>query len=271
MDWIRITERTEYVNVGNSLVGVYHLKGGRRVVLLDAGAVECPEFLADIKARGLSVAAILCSHLHFDHISSAGIIWDEFQMPSYASELEALEEQFPTRYFPITPISGQEPVIIEGERFDVIPTPGHTKGHLSFVTPDEVCCIGDAFMSYGVLRAAKIPYFLDVDKALESMELIRETDCRAYLLCHEAAVMPGELDALIEANIEKELELYRALRDYVTEPVDIEELITGFMQSCGIRSKHILQGGYRDTVRVRIESLRHAGELVIEAGVVKPV
>ncbi|MBQ2961079.1 MAG: MBL fold metallo-hydrolase [Oscillospiraceae bacterium] len=272
MDWHKVTERMEYVSVDGSLIGVYHLGGGSRVVLLDVGAMECPEFLEDIKARGLTVVAMLCSHLHFDHISSAGIIFDEFGCPGYASELEALEEEFPTRYFDIIPISGTEPLIIEGERFEVIPTPGHTKGHLAFVTPEGICCVGDAFMSESVLRYAKVPYFDDVDKAIESMEVIRESQCKGYLLCHEAMVWPEELDGLIDANIDKELELYRMIREFVTEPIEMEELVTAFMKHCGIRSKAILSSrGYRATVRVRIKSLLFNGELRLEGGMVMPV
>ena len=48
MHWQKITERTEYVSVDESLIGIYHLNGGNRVVLIDAGAREEPEFLADI-------------------------------------------------------------------------------------------------------------------------------------------------------------------------------------------------------------------------------
>ncbi|MBQ1236111.1 MAG: MBL fold metallo-hydrolase, partial [Oscillospiraceae bacterium] len=174
MHWQKITERTEYVSVDESLIGIYHLGGGR-VVLIDAGAREEPEFVSDLKERGLSVAALLCSHLHFDHISTAGLLYEEFHMPCYAHYLEEREKEFPTRWFPITRIREDEPLIIEGQKFEVIYTPGHTKGHLAFVTPDSVCCVGDAFMSEKPLSVSKIPFFEDVDLAIESMELVRQT------------------------------------------------------------------------------------------------
>lgn len=271
MDFIKLTERTEYVSIEESLVAIYHLDGNK-VVLVDAGAREKPELVAELQGRGLSVAALLCSHLHFDHISTAGLLYEAFGMPSYASALEEREKEFPTRCFPITKIDGTEPIIIEGQRFDIIPTPGHTKGHLAFVTPDGVCCVGDAFMSAEPLRQAKIPYFLNVDEAIESMELIRETKYPAYLLCHEAVVMPEELDGLIDANIDKELELYRMILDYVSEPMELEEMVTGFMKRCGIRNKFILEfHGYRGTVKSRVRSLDYAGELKLENNTVIPI
>jgi len=265
MDWHRITERTEYVSVDESLIGIYHLSGNG-VVLIDAGAAEWPEFLDDIIARGLEVKAILCSHLHFDHISTAGLIYEKFRMPSYAHYLEERETEFPTRWFPITKLYDTKPLIIEGERFELLFTPGHTKGHLAFVTPDGVCCVGDAFMSAIPLSRAKIPYFDDVDKSIESMEKIRATDYAAYLLYHEAVVMPEELGELIDANIDKELELYRMIVDYVKSPMEIEEMVTGFMRDCcGIRNKFILGfDGYRGTVKSRVRSLEFAGELRLE-------
>lgn len=272
MEWHKITERTEYVSIGESLAAVYHLGGGDRVVVIDAGAVECPEFVEDMKERGLSVAALLCSHLHFDHISTAGLIYEAYNMPSYAHYLEERETEFPTRFFPITPIGHSEPIMIEGERFELLFTPGHTKGHLAFVTPDSVCCVGDAFMSEKVLEASKLPYFLDVDEAIVSMELIRATNYEKYLLCHEAVIGRDELERVIDLNIERELELYRRILDFVTEPMDMEEAVTGFMKSCGIRNKFILDfEGYRGTVKSRLRSLDYAGELKLENGFIYPL
>ena len=272
MDWVKVTERTEYVSIDESLVAIYHLHGGKRVVLIDAGALESEAFLADIEARGLTVSAILCSHLHFDHISSAGLIWEKFRMPVYAHYLEEREKEFPTRWFPITEIRELSPIEIEGERFELIFTPGHTKGHLAFVTPDGVCCVGDAFMSEKPLKFSKIPFFEDVDRAIESMELIRATDYPLYLLCHEAVVARGELNRLIDENIDKELELYRMILDYVKEPMEIEDMVTGFMkEACGIRNKFILGfKGYRGTVKSRLRALDYAGELRLEGHWVKP-
>jgi len=271
MDWHKITERTEYVSVDESLIGIYHLSGNG-VVLIDAGAAEWPEFLDDIIARGLEVKAILCSHLHFDHISTAGLIYEKFRMPSYAHYLEERETEFPTRWFPITKLYDTKPLIIEGERFELLFTPGHTKGHLAFVTPDGVCCVGDAIMSAEPLGRAKIPFFEDVDLSIRSMEKLRETYYPYYLLCHEALIPRHELDALIDANIDKELLLYRMILDYVREPMEIEEMVTGFMKHCGIRNKFILEfRGYRHTVKNRVMCLDYAGELKFDGRIVKPV
>ena len=270
MDWHRITERMEYASVAESLIGIYHLSGNG-VVLIDAGAAESPEFVEDIRSRGLEVKALLCTHLHFDHISTAGLIYEAYNMPSYAHYLEEKEEEFPTRDFPVTPIYDCSPIVIEGERFEILPLPGHSKGHLGFVTPDGVCCVGDAFMSHEPLKAAKIPYFIDVDKSIETMEMLRQSSYRAYLLSHEALIYPHELDELIDANIDKELLLYDMLRELVTAPVEIEELVTAYMKHCGIRSSFILSfNGYRGTVRSRIMSLAHAGELRMEGPWVIP-
>ena len=270
MDWIKITERTEYVSVAESLIGMYHLKIGG-VVLIDAGAEENEELLADIIARGLEVRALLCTHLHFDHISSAGIIWEHFKMPCYVHHLEKTDV-FPTRYFPLTKLYDLNPVVIAGESFALIHTPGHTKGHLAFVTPDGVCCVGDTFMSDKPLRASKIPYFEDVDESIKSMELIRETDYPFYLLSHEATVLPDALPGLIDENIDKELELYEMIKAYVTVPMDVEEMVTGFMKLCGIRNKFILEfDGYRETVKSRCRCLDYAGELRYDGKTVAPI
>ena len=272
MHWQKITERTDCVSVGESMICIYHLPGND-VVLIDAGAVESPEFVEQLEERGLNVRAILCTHLHFDHISTAGLIYNEYNMPSYASHLEHKEPIFPTREFPVTPLYDAAPIVIEGERFEVLPTPGHTKGHLAFVTPDGVCCVGDTFISEKPLAQAKIPYMIDVEQSIASMELIRATDYNAYLLSHDAVIVGREeLSALIDANIDKELELYEMIKRFVTEPMPVEDMITAFMKHCGIRSNFILNDhGYRDTVKSRVISLDYAGELRLEGQWVMPV
>lgn len=272
MDFVKVTERTEYVSIDESLVAIYHLRGNK-VVLIDAGAKEDEAFVQELERRGLEVAALLLSHLHFDHISTAGLIWERYHMPCYAHYLEEREKEFPTRYFPVTELRDTAPIEIEGERFEVIFTPGHTKGHLSFVSPDGVCCVGDTFMSERPLLLSKIPFFEDVDRAIESMELIRSTNYPLYLLCHEDVLERKALDRLIDLNIEKELELYRMILDYVKAPMEIEEMVTGFMKdSCGIRNSFILGfEGYRGTVKSRVRALDYAGELKLEGQWVLPV
>lgn len=271
MEFVKVSERTEYVSVDESLIGIYHLGGGNDVVLIDAGAKEEPELLEALIARGINVKALLCTHLHFDHISSAGIIWEHFKMPCYVHHLEKTDV-FPTRYFPLTKLYDLEPLIIEGERFELIHTPGHTEGHLCFVTPDGVCCVGDTFMSEKPLRASKIPYFLDVDESIRSMEVMRGTDYPLYLLSHEAVIERDALPGLIDENIDKELVLYDMIKNYVTEPMDIEEMVTGFMKLCGIRNKFILDfDGYRGTVKSRCRALDYAGELIYDGKIVRPL
>ena len=104
------------------------------------------------------------------------------------------------------------------------------------------------------------------------MEKLRQTEYKAYLLCHEAVIGRDELDGLIDANIEKELLLYRMILDFVTEPMEIEEMVTGFMKHCGIRNKFILEfRGYRFTVKSRVMSLDYAGELKFDGKYVTPI
>lgn len=270
MDWIKVTERTECVNVVNSLVTVYHLSE-KRVVLIDAGGGECPAFIEDIKKKGLEVAAILCTHLHFDHISVAGYIWDMFRMPSYAHCTEEKEAKFPVREFPVTKLYEFDHILIEGERFGIIPTPGHTAGHLCFVTPDGVCAIGDVLMSEKPLSYAKLPYFIDVEESIRSMERLRDFDCRAFVACHEDVIAPEDMGRTIDLNIRKELEIYDALRGLVTKPVLAEELITKYMDLVDVRSSFIRNdNGYRDTVLSRIKTLEFAGELRIDGQWILP-
>ena len=52
----------------------------------------------------------------------------------------------------------QSRIQIDDAVFQLISLPGHSVGHTGVVTPDGICCIGDAIVSEDVLRVSKMPY-----------------------------------------------------------------------------------------------------------------
>ena len=143
---------------------------------------------------------------------------------------------------------------------------------MAVVTPDGVCCVGDALLTLDTLRRTKLPYMEDAERAVESMEALRGTGCAYYLAAHTGPFRPEELDGLIDANIQKELEVYDAARAAVAGSMPLEEAVTELMRRVGVRSPLTMQiEGMRNNARGRLISLARIGELRIEGDTVSPV
>lgn len=116
--------------------------------------------------------AIVLTHGHFDHVSAAGELADHWNVPIYAHKLEAPYLTDEKEYPPpntgagggmmslLSPLYPRGPVnlssrlcLLESEdetkvlpNWQIIHTPGHTPGHISFFRgSDRSLIVGDAF------------------------------------------------------------------------------------------------------------------------------
>ena len=286
MEWKVLRGNTEGIWAAGALIPLYRLPGGE-AVLIDTGAREQPELLEQLALRGLRVRAILCTHLHPDHIANNHAILrrDGAEVFAHVRELETLEETYhrlrvtskllgvplPEPNHPVTPIRDEAWVEIGGARFAVLPTPGHTDGHLAFVTPDGVCCLGDAVMSPDQLAVSRLPYLEDIEVGIATMESLRQTRYPLYLTAHMGVTEPEGLEELVEVNVRKELELYDALRAAVTGPMELEAVVTAFMRGLGLGRKAVDSPLMRHTAQMRVDALVNAGEYRREGGWIIPV
>jgi glyoxylase-like metal-dependent hydrolase (beta-lactamase superfamily II) len=161
--------RIAFVNV----FGVTHPDGSW--TLVDAGVPFSAGFIKRWaeKTYGQAPNAIVLTHGHFDHVSAAGELAEQWSVPVFAHPLEfpylTGEKEYPAPdpgaggglMALLSPIYPKGPVHIgarleslpfEGKAFDVLPgwqilhTPGHTPGHVSFYRPsDRTLIVGDAF------------------------------------------------------------------------------------------------------------------------------
>ena len=139
----------------------YILENDSHLILVDPGS-DWPVIEASIRELNKPITAILLTHTHYDHIMSLEKVRASFgQPPVYVSENEAS-----WLYSPVDNLSGQPrhddlPDVIcqpaeqlfqydtaydlDGFQFQVVQTPGHSWGGVSFVFPEEELVItGDA-------------------------------------------------------------------------------------------------------------------------------
>ncbi len=132
-------------------------------VVIDPGD-EAERILAEVEAAGLSIKYILNTHAHFDHIMANGPLVEATGAPLllHPLDLPLLRQNGGASFFGFEAPSSPEPDIelAEGDTisfgtytFQVLFTPGHTPGHVSFYEPRaNVIFDGDVLFAGGIGR-----------------------------------------------------------------------------------------------------------------------
>ncbi len=164
-----------------------------RAVAVDCGG-EPRLMLAEIEARGLTLTAILLTHLHADHVLGVARLSRLSGAPVFASASDAVlaKRQMPLDgaedTLPVPPFAFEDLPpgrrVFAGESCLVLPVPGHTPGHLAFFFPKSmVVFTGDTLFCGSVGRT-------DTPEGDAAMQL---ASIREWLLVlpEDVAVLPG--------------------------------------------------------------------------------
>lgn len=133
-----------------------------RAVAVDCGG-EPALLLDEIRSRGLTLAAVLLTHLHYDHILGVARLSRLSGAPVFASAADAfLAEAKAGRREPfaepaVPPFTYEDipagRTAFLGEPCLVLPVPGHTPGHLAYFFPKSMAAFtGDALFCGNVGR-----------------------------------------------------------------------------------------------------------------------
>jgi hydroxyacylglutathione hydrolase len=118
-----------------------------RAVVVDPGE-EAPRLLAAIEQLGATVEAILLTHTHFDHVGAVAPLARATGAPVWCPEIERPVLADIMRFVPwpgFGPfesyeadelLSGGERLELAGLTFDVVSTPGHSPGHVTYAVAD---------------------------------------------------------------------------------------------------------------------------------------
>jgi glyoxylase-like metal-dependent hydrolase (beta-lactamase superfamily II) len=118
--------------------------GTRRAVIVDPGE-EAGRLLQAAQELGVQLEAILLTHCHFDHIGAVAPVARATGAPVYCPEMEQpllsdIMSWVPPgfgpfeSYEPEHTVAGGERLKLAGLDIDVIATPGHSPGHVTYAT-----------------------------------------------------------------------------------------------------------------------------------------
>jgi glyoxylase-like metal-dependent hydrolase (beta-lactamase superfamily II) len=166
-------------------------------ILIDPG--DEPEKISEaIKETGADVKAILLTHTHFDHVGAVKPMVDELGVEVWVPELERhiLADinnfiRFPgvgpfESYEAEHTIAGGEKLEIAGFEIDVIFTPGHSPGHVSFSIPEHQALFSGDVLFQGSIGRTDLPGG-DTQTLLDSIARLIED------LPPDTAVFPGHM------------------------------------------------------------------------------
>ena len=120
-----------------------------QAVVIDPGD-EAPRLLEAIDALGVEVAAILLTHTHFDHVGAVAPLARATGAEVWCPELEVPVLADIMTYVPWPgfgpfesydadhTVAGGETLSLGGMEFDVLFTPGHSPGHVTYAVPGAI-------------------------------------------------------------------------------------------------------------------------------------
>ena len=193
------------IKIGRMMLGVcqtncyfVYREGSSKVIFIDPADYGDQIFQA-MKNNGFEVAAILLTHGHFDHIWGCSRLRQLTSAPVYAYEVE--EDVLLSSDLNVSAGAGRactvkantllkdgEEVTVEGMTFQVIATPGHTKGSCCYYFEEaDMLISGDTLFEESVGRT---------DLPTGSMStLVRSVKDKLFVLPDDTVVYPGHGDS----------------------------------------------------------------------------
>jgi hydroxyacylglutathione hydrolase len=171
--------------------------GSDRAVIVDPGE-EADRLLGAIEELGVTIEAVLVTHCHFDHVGAVAPVARATGAPVYASEIERRVLADIMSYVPFAgfgpyesyeadhTLRGGERLSIAGLDIDVLFTPGHSPGHLTYSVPAEQAIFSGDVLFQGSVGRVDLPGG-DWGTLLNSISGLVES------LPEDTAVYPGHM------------------------------------------------------------------------------
>ena len=176
---------------------IFRRDGSDRGLIVDPGD-EADKLLAAIDALGIQLDGILLTHTHFDHVGAVAPVARATGAEVWVPKIEAFVLADIMKFVPWPgfgpyesydaehELEGGERLELAGFEIDVLSTPGHSPGHVTFSIPDEGAVFSGDVLFQGSIGRTDLPGG-DFDALMESIRSLLDT------LPGEMTVYPGHM------------------------------------------------------------------------------
>jgi glyoxylase-like metal-dependent hydrolase (beta-lactamase superfamily II) len=228
--------------LGNALVNCYLIEDGNRMTLVDGGLPGFrPQLASYLASRGAGLAdidAVILTHAHSDHTGMVEMVRADAHAAVHVHEADAEMARtgkahkreggmLPYLRYPATyrlffvagrnggartPNIGELTTFTDGDldvpgRPRIVPTPGHSPGHVGFHLPElGVLIAGDALCTYNPLTGKRGPQLMpkafafDIGQAQASLAALERIDAGLVLFGHGEPWTDGPAEAVARAR-----------------------------------------------------------------------
>lgn len=252
---VMVKERVGYfpghVNIGLVL-------GRSGAILIDSGldTQTAKKLKKGLDAIAQPLSAIVHTHAHADHFGGNAYLlgcWPQAKV--YAPALEEAVIRYPILE-PIYLNMGAEPlddlrnkfllapssrvdhllpsegeVEIDGAAFTILPLPGHSWQQAGVVC-DDICFAADSYLGEEVLEKHKLPFLVDVQQTLLSLDKLMESSYSGYLPGH-GAYTTSVSDVLVK-NREWHLRICAAIEEILQVEHTLDEALAELCERLAI-------------------------------------
>lgn len=248
-------------------------------ILLDAGEITDREMIEQtLKDHQLQLVGIIGTHVHTDHspnhsyfqrkydipvalpLGEGGVSSSRLALKAYfymftEQQIDQYQELSDMAVFPDKIIMPEESHIYFCDtKFDIIHTPGHSPDHISILTPDGVLYLGDALLTIDTIVNAKIPYFFSLERAIETMEQLKEYRQYLWLSAHRGIC--EDIESTIETNIRIIRERSQQIASCLKDEMTFDQLLNAVCQHFSLLSGNMFKCKvYERNIRTFIEYL----------------
>jgi glyoxylase-like metal-dependent hydrolase (beta-lactamase superfamily II) len=249
--------------------GIFHLQDGSNMglvvqdgkgLLIDTGLDKdaARRTLRSAGEAGIALEAVFITHAHADHFGGAHALQRRADVVVYAPALEAAMMEHPIME-PLFLFGGASPIGELRHKFtlakpcqvdhvvepgpleigpfsvEVVALPGHAPNQMGVAVGETLFC-GDAVFPAEALQKHKIPFCVDIDEALSTLERLPGLPYACFAPGHGPAYPAGEEFAAICAANQERLDEIRALvYGALEEPQETGTLLRHVADHFGLR------------------------------------
>lgn len=252
---IMIQERVGYF-AGSVNIGYVETEQG--AVLIDSGldAQTAKKIRKGLAERGQSLTAIVQTHAHADHFGGNAYLLEAFpEAVVLAPPVEEAVLRYPqleplylnmgalppdelnnkflraaaSRVDQVLPDEGA--FVVAGVTFTILPLPGHSWRQIGLVV-DDICFAADSYFGCEILNKHKLPFLVDAQAAMESLERLLQTQFAGYLPGH--GPFEANAEQTLRYNLNYHLRMCERLEALLADGATTEELLERLCGQLGI-------------------------------------